>query len=133
MDVIVGAGEKLSCMFMTALLKDRVRNDIPSPGGGGAMERAYTLGGKGIDAEYINLENIVAAAYTSTSRGLNQDFYNGLSKSLADRIAQCGDRLPVVTGQLLCLPSQLPELLPTNTADGGRSLKVISVSSPEAC
>lgn len=96
------------------------------------MERAYTLGGKGIDAEYVNLENIVAAAYTSASRGLNQDFYNGLSKSLADRIAQCGDRLPVVTGQLLCLPSRLPEL-PTNIADGRRSLKAILASSPEAC
>lgn len=62
------------------------------------VKRAYTVGGKGIDAEYVNLENIVAAAYTSTTGGLNQDFYDALSKSLTDRIAQCGDRLPVVTG-----------------------------------
>ncbi|KAF8249470.1 aspartate kinase [Wilcoxina mikolae CBS 423.85] len=83
-DVIIGTGEKLSCMFMTALLKDR-----------------------GIDAEYVNLENIVVAAAHTSKHGLNQGFYDALAKSLVDRIAQCEDRLPVVTGYFGVVPGSL--------------------------
>ncbi|KAA8895904.1 Aspartate/glutamate/uridylate kinase [Sphaerosporella brunnea] len=83
-DAIIGTGEKLSCMFMTALLKDR-----------------------GIDAEYVNLENIIASTYASSKGGLNQDFYDALAKSLAERLALCEDRLPVVTGYFGVVPGSL--------------------------
>jgi len=38
---------------------------------------------------------------------LNQDFYDTLSTSLAERIEQCGDRLPVVTGYFGVVPGSL--------------------------
>ncbi|KAI5815991.1 Aspartate/glutamate/uridylate kinase [Pyronema omphalodes] len=82
-DVIIGTGEKLSCLFMTALLKDG-----------------------GIDAEYVNLENIVSAAYTAKCT-LNQEFYDALAKNLAERIEACGNRLPVVTGYFGVVPGSL--------------------------
>lgn len=38
---------------------------------------------------------------------MNQDFYDALSKNLAERIEQCGDKLPVVTGYFGVVPGSL--------------------------
>lgn len=86
-DSIIGAGEKLACLFMTALLQDR-----------------------GIDAEYVNLENIIPSTYTA-KKGLDQEFYDYLAKQLRERIQKCEGRVPVVTGEHL--PTQTPP--PLNT------------------
>jgi aspartate kinase len=59
---------------------------------------------QGIDAEYVNLENVVSTNH-NLRNGLNQGFYDELTNALAARIAQCEDRLPVITGTfspLLC-------------------------------
>lgn len=38
-----------------------------------------------------------------TNRQLGQDFYDKLSKRLGERIAECGDAIPVLTGQFISL------------------------------
>lgn len=61
---------------------------------------------QGIDAELVSLESIVEAAgeddepSTGKENGghLGQAFYDRLSKRLGDRLLECGDRVPVVTG-----------------------------------
>jgi aspartate kinase len=66
---------------------------------------AAILRDQGIDAEYVSLEDIVPESYVtddsdSSSEGkiLGQDFYDDLAKAIAERIEQCGRRVPVVTG-----------------------------------
>lgn len=83
-DVIVGTGEKLSCLFMMALCKDR-----------------------GIDAEYVNLENIVALTTSEMNNCLDQRFYRDLAKKLAERIEKCEGRVPIVTGYFGMVPGSI--------------------------
>ncbi|KAJ3478070.1 hypothetical protein NLI96_g10020 [Meripilus lineatus] len=78
-DSIIGFGERLSCKIMTAILRDR-----------------------GIDAEFVSLENIVPQTDdgepTPDVGSLGQEFYDRVAVAVGERIKQCGARVPVVTG-----------------------------------
>ena len=50
-----------------------------------------------IDAEYVSLESAVPS-YDEVDGALGQDFYDRVSDAFAERIRQCGPRVPVVTG-----------------------------------
>lgn len=71
---------------------------------------------QGVDAELVTLENIVEAATeeegedaasSGGSSQLGQAFYDRLSKRLGARLAECGDRVPVVTGFFGVVPGSL--------------------------
>ncbi|KAI5815885.1 Aspartate/glutamate/uridylate kinase [Pyronema omphalodes] len=81
-DIIIGAGEKLSCLFMTSLLQDR-----------------------GVAAEYVNLENIVHPL--TAAQGLTQEFYKEVGESIAERVRECEDRVPVITGFFGTVPGSI--------------------------
>ncbi|CCM05100.1 uncharacterized protein FIBRA_07307 [Fibroporia radiculosa] len=87
-DSIIGFGERLACKVMTAILRDR-----------------------GIDAEYVNLEHIVPLTEdgeaSSDTDTLGQDFYDHVAEAVAERIKQCGSRIPVVTGFFGPVPGSL--------------------------
>ncbi|KAI5778606.1 Aspartate/glutamate/uridylate kinase [Geopyxis carbonaria] len=84
-DAIIGTGEKLSCLFMTALLTDR-----------------------GIAAEYINLENIIPTAHGSSAQELTQEFYDAAGAAIAERVlSQSENRIPVVTGFFGTVPGSI--------------------------
>lgn len=87
-DSIIGFGERLACKFMTAVLRDR-----------------------NIDAEYVSLENIVplpAEGETSPETDtMGQEFYDSVATAVAERIKQCGSRVPVVTGFFGPVPGSL--------------------------
>ncbi|MDX2470697.1 MAG: aspartate kinase [SAR324 cluster bacterium] len=70
-DVIVSQGEKLAARIFAALL-----NSL------------------GIDAEFVNLENIIKAQFNDT--GI--EFCTYVQKEIALRIKACGVKVPVVTG-----------------------------------
>ena len=56
-----------------------------------------------IDAEFVSLENVVPLSESenfSDSETLGQDFYDRVAEVVAERIKQCGNRVPVVTGEL---------------------------------
>ena len=61
---------------------------------------------KGIDAEFVSLENIVPEideneihdANGTRDVTLDQAFYDRLAVAVGERIKQCGNRVPVVTG-----------------------------------
>ncbi|KAH0537830.1 hypothetical protein FGG08_005443 [Glutinoglossum americanum] len=80
-DKIISTGEKLSCRFIAALLRDR-----------------------GVDSEFVDLSKIVPC---KVHDGLNQSFYQDIARLLADRIHLCGDRVPVVTGYFGVVPGGL--------------------------
>ncbi|KAH9941144.1 aspartate kinase [Epithele typhae] len=81
-DSIVGFGERLGCKLMTA----------------------------NVDAEFVSLENVIPAAEGenfSDSDTLDQDFYDRVAELVAERIKQCGSRVPVVTGFFGPVPGSL--------------------------
>ncbi|KAH8101893.1 aspartate kinase [Cristinia sonorae] len=87
-DSIIGYGERLSCKIMAAILRD-----------------------KGIDAEYVSLENIIPTTddqdALSGSETLGQEFYDDVAALVGERIRQCGARVPVVTGFFGPVPGSL--------------------------
>ncbi|PPQ82253.1 hypothetical protein CVT26_009970 [Gymnopilus dilepis] len=85
-DNIIGMGEKLACKFMTAVLRDR-----------------------GIDAEYVSLEDIVPPfdGEHAPEKALPQEFYDNLAAALGKRILECENRVPVVTGFFGAVPGSL--------------------------
>ncbi|KAK6848884.1 Aspartokinase [Apiospora arundinis] len=80
-DRVISFGEKLSCRFMTYLLKDRR-----------------------VDAEYVDLADILH--YDSSDR-LSPAFYREAAAAFQKRINACGDRVPVVTGFFGTVPGSL--------------------------
>ncbi|KAK4689584.1 aspartate kinase, partial [Tremellales sp. Uapishka_1] len=95
-DSIVGTGERLACKIVAAALRDR-----------------------GIDAELVVLDTIVDAAMCAATESnlasagdqgvaqLGQDFYDQLAVRLGDRIRDCGNRVPVITGYFGPVPGSL--------------------------
>jgi aspartate kinase len=105
-DIIIGAGEKLSCLFMTALLRDR-----------------------GVDAEYVNLENIIHPA--STSGTVTQEFYDDVAAAVAERIRECGDKVPVVTGFFGTVPGSLLATIGRGYTDLCAALLAVGIEARE--
>ncbi|KAI0777195.1 aspartate kinase [Trametes elegans] len=86
-DSIVGFGERLGCKLIAAILRDR-----------------------NIDAEFVSLENVIPSHECenfSDSETLGQDFYDRVADLVAERIRQCGNRVPVVTGFFGPVPGSL--------------------------
>ena len=52
---------------------------------------------KGIDAEYVSLENVVPP-HDDVEGSLGQSFYDSVSEAFAERVKQSAPRVPVVTG-----------------------------------
>lgn len=70
----MAVGEKLSCRIVAGLLEDR-----------------------GVESEFVNLENVIEAVFDVNS--LDQNFYDYLSRAFAAAVSKCGNRVPVVTGK----------------------------------
>ncbi|KAK6909323.1 hypothetical protein I203_103340 [Kwoniella mangroviensis CBS 8507] len=96
-DSIVGTGERLACKIVAAALRDR-----------------------GVDSELVVLDNIVDSSFAAvggdaalTAAGdqgvaqLGQDFYDHLAVKLGERLRECGQRVPVVTGYFGPVPGSL--------------------------
>ncbi|WWC72090.1 uncharacterized protein I206_106050 [Kwoniella pini CBS 10737] len=96
-DSIVGTGERLACKIVAAALRDR-----------------------GVDSELVVLDNIVDSSFAAvggdtalTAAGdqgvaqLGQEFYDHLAVKLGERLRECGQRVPVVTGYFGPVPGSL--------------------------
>lgn len=126
-------GERLSCRIVVAVLKDRVR--FASFRRRDAFADPARCSSQGVDAELVSLENIVeSAADDDETRGadgqrqLGQPFYDRLSKRLGERLLECENRVPVITGESAEAPRStdltLTTLLPRQAS---------SVSCPALC
>ncbi|KAL4251984.1 aspartate kinase [Abortiporus biennis] len=110
-DSIVGFGERLSCKIMTAILRDR-----------------------GVDAEFVSLENIIPAEDGDSSFDndtLGQDFYDRVAHLVGERIKQCGSRIPVVTGYFGPVPGSLLRQVGRGYTDLLSALLAVGVSASE--
>ncbi|WRT70148.1 uncharacterized protein IL334_007142 [Kwoniella shivajii] len=96
-DSIVGTGERLACKIVAAALRDR-----------------------GVDSELVVLDSIVDSSFAAvggdaalTASGdqgvsqLGQEFYTHLAVKLGERLRECGQRIPVVTGYFGPVPGSL--------------------------
>ena len=72
-DLIVSKGERLACVLMAGLLRDR-----------------------GVDARYVDLSDAVAAA--DGPQDLNEAWYARITDALTRRVRDCGAQVPVLTG-----------------------------------
>ncbi|KAF2261168.1 aspartate kinase [Lojkania enalia] len=72
---IVSKGEKLSCLYMAAVLEDR-----------------------GVPAHYLDLSDIVKCDSNTQVKALDENFYKNLAASFAKEVEACGDKVPVITG-----------------------------------
>lgn len=84
LDSITSVGEKLSCLFMSALMNDR-----------------------GLKAVYVDLSDIIPLDYDFT-KGFDDSFYQFLSAELGKRTLAAGnDVIPVLTGYFGVVPGGL--------------------------
>ncbi|CAN6645210.1 hypothetical protein TRVA0_021S00298 [Trichomonascus vanleenenianus] len=84
MDNIMSTGEKLSCMFMAALMTDR-----------------------GLAATYVDLSHIISSTYIVGPNGLDKSFYTDLTQAITQEVLKAGDTIPVVTGFFGAVPGGL--------------------------
>lgn len=88
MDLVMSVGEKLSCLFMTALCNDR-----------------------GCKAKYIDLSHIIPSDYTTEKGTLDNSFYVFLVKALREELKDFVESkekiVPVVTGFFGLVPMGL--------------------------
>ncbi|WEW56288.1 aspartate kinase [Emydomyces testavorans] len=105
-DMVISAGEKLSCRFMTILLKDR-----------------------GVDAEYVDLSDVIDC--TIRIQGLDQDFYDHLAILFGQKIHECSATVPVVTGYFGVVPGGLLDKIGRGYTDLCAALVAVGIRAQE--
>lgn len=106
MDNILATGEKLSCLIMAAMLNDR-----------------------GVEAEYVGMEDVIGEY--DAGNGLDVSFYDHVCVKMAERIRQCGDRVPVVTGYFGVVPGSLLAMIGRGYTDLCAALIAIGLKAEE--
>lgn len=81
-DEVVSVGEKLSALFLAALLEDC-----------------------GLQTQYVDLSHIIN--FEIKDGRLSQDFYSNLAKVIGEKILLCGDSIPILTGFFGTVPGGL--------------------------
>ena len=104
-DKIVSKGEKLSCRFVTALLRDR-----------------------GVHSQYVDLSEVIK---TRDEIVLDQIFYQDLAAALGREIEACGERVPVVTGYFGMVAGGLLEKVGRGYTDLCAALVAVGIHAKE--
>ena len=105
-DSIVSEGEKLSCQFMTAVLQDR-----------------------GVDAQYVDLATVITP--NSPGRELDERFYESAARTLANKVYECGNKVPVITGYFGVVPGGLLSTIGRGYTDLCAGLVAVGLSAKE--
>jgi aspartate kinase len=101
-DIIISHGEKLSCRFMTAMLRDR-----------------------GVDAEYIDIAHVLSGGDDQFKA------YRELTDILGKKIAACGTKVPVITGYFGPVPGGILKTVGRGYTDLCAAFAAISVHARE--
>ena len=104
-DKVMSVGEKLSCLFMTALLQDQ-----------------------GVDAEYVDLSNVVNF---KVPEGLDQGFYDNFATCAAERLAGLDGKVPVITGYFGAIPRGLLTTVGRGYTDLCAALVAVGIKAKE--
>ncbi|OQV05239.1 hypothetical protein CLAIMM_10011 [Cladophialophora immunda] len=105
-DKVMSTGEKLSCRFMAALLRDR-----------------------GIDAEYVDLADVIDFR---VSHSLDQQFYDNMASRLAERLQDIPTGVvPVITGYFGTIPRGLLTTVGRGYTDLCAALVAVGIGANE--
>ncbi|KAK3116327.1 hypothetical protein LTR53_003454 [Teratosphaeriaceae sp. CCFEE 6253] len=105
-DMVMSVGEKLSCLYMTAILQDR-----------------------GVNASYVDLSDVIDFP---TGKGLNDDFYRKLAVALGERVLSLGaDVVPVITGYFGTVPGGLLDQVGRGYTDLCAALVAVGLQARE--
>ncbi|ODQ64712.1 aspartokinase [Nadsonia fulvescens var. elongata DSM 6958] len=116
LDSIVSVGEKLSCLFMTALLTDR-----------------------GIACQYVDLSAVLSSVYspggqlgmgTGTSP-INFEFYKNLIQRIVFELQKCQGKIPIITGYFGIVPGGLINRLGRGYTDICAGLVAVGLNADE--
>lgn len=103
-DVIISTGEKLSACLFAGLLTSM-----------------------GIDAEYVNLDGLIHEQFPEA----NQAFYAHARVRLAEEIARCGHRVPVLTGYFGFVPGGIISAIGRGYTDLTAALAAAAIGARE--
>lgn len=105
-DLVIGMGERLSCRFMAAVLKDQ-----------------------GIDSEFIDMSHIIDEQ--REWRNLDASFYAYLASQLASKVTAVGNKVPVVTGFFGMVPGGLLSQIGRGYTDFCAALLAVGLNADE--
>lgn len=105
-DKIVSKGEKLSCLYMAALLEDR-----------------------GVPAQFVDLSDVVS--WSTPAKGVTEVFYKNLAQALAREVEACGDKVPVITGYFGAVPGGIMSSIGRGYTDLCAALVAVGVQAEE--
>ncbi|RLV91304.1 Aspartokinase [Spathaspora sp. JA1] len=109
LDTIMGAGEKLSCLFIAALMKDH-----------------------GLNSVYMDLSDLIPVDY-DFNNGFDDNFYKFLSSELGRRVGELEDQdaIPVMTGYFGVVPGGLLNGVGRGYTDLCAALAAVGVQADE--
>lgn len=120
-DKIISKGEKLSCLFMAALLEDQ-----------------------GVPSQYVDLADIwrptaVSSPVNGSSdsggfsskRRLDLAWYSNMAALLGEEVRKCGDKVPVMTGYFGSVPGGLLHSIGRGYTDLCAALVAVGVGAKE--
>lgn len=114
LDSIISKGEVLSCMFMSAVLRD-----------------------SGVDAEFVDLSDFVTMRSEAelpsvqNPHGVGQPFYDSIALSIQAKLDACWPRVPVVTGYFGSVPGGLLSAVGRGYTDLCAALNAVGVAAAE--
>ena len=104
-DKVMSTGEKLSSIFITALLQDH-----------------------GVDAEYVDVADII---FHKEDSRIEQGFYDELAAKLGQRLRQCKAEVPVITGYFGTVPGGLLDKIGRGYTDLCAALVAVGIGAKE--
>ncbi|PVV00574.1 hypothetical protein BB560_005041 [Smittium megazygosporum] len=105
-DSIIGSGEYLSCLFVSAVLED---NSVPSA--------------------VVNLDKSIKAHFDPLN--LDHKFYSYLANQFADAVFECGSKVPVVTGYFGPVPGSMLHSIGRGYTDLTAALVAVGIQASE--
>lgn len=108
-DKIVSKGEKLSCLYMAAMLRDQ-----------------------GVPAQYVDLADILKPTPPAAGKtGLDPAWYGRVAQLLAEEVHKCGAAVPVLTGYFGTVPGGLLYAIGRGYTDLCAALVAVGVGAAE--
>lgn len=105
-DMVMSVGEKLSCLYLTAMLQAR-----------------------GVPAVYVDVSEIITSP---SPKGLTDDFYRNLARALGSRVLSLGpDVVPVITGYFGQVPGGVLEQIGRGYTDLCAALVAVGLRAHE--
>lgn len=105
-DMVISTGEKLSCLYMTAVLQSR-----------------------GVKAAYVDLSDII---HFDVGKALDEQFYLNIGQAIAARVNALGpDAVPVITGYFGAVPGGLLKEIGRGYTDLCAALAAVGLKARE--